>query len=78
VPKAASLYCYHHPFIRPELVPESRERALRRIRSSMEMLYDANALALGFIPDGRWFRWINPKIARQPHAISQVTVRSSY
>jgi hypothetical protein len=77
VAKAASLYAYHYPFVRPGLLPDARERALQSIRKSMEMLYDANALELGFIPDGRWFRWINPKIARQLHAISQATERSS-
>ena len=77
VAQAASLYAYHYAGVRPDLVPDARERALQRIRTSMEMLYDANSLELGFIPDGRWFRWINPNIARQPHAISQATVRSS-
>jgi len=67
VPRAASLYSYHHPFISPEILPDARERALQRIRKSMEMLYDANALELGFIPDGRWFKWINPMIP-QPMA----------
>src|SRR5215831_388023 len=47
VPRAASLYSYHHPFISPELLPDARERALQRIRKSMETLYDANALAAG-------------------------------
>jgi hypothetical protein len=63
VPRAVSLYSYHHPFIRPELLPGGRERALHRIRKNMELLYDANAVELGFIPDGRWFKWINPKMA---------------
>jgi hypothetical protein len=34
VPRAASLYSYHHPFIRAELLPDARERALQRIRKS--------------------------------------------
>jgi hypothetical protein len=63
VPRAASLYSYHHPFICAELLPDARERALQRIRKNMELLYDANALQLGFIPDDRWFEWMNPKIA---------------
>jgi hypothetical protein len=57
VPRAASLYSYHHPEISPELLSDGRERALQRIRKSMETLYDANALELGFLPDGRWFKW---------------------
>jgi hypothetical protein len=77
VAKAASLYAYLHPYVRPDLVPDARERALQRIRKSMEMLYDTNSLVLGFIPDGHWFRWINPTTARQPHAISQANVRLS-
>jgi len=72
VPRAASLYSYHHPYVRPELLPEARERALQRIRKSMEMLYDANALELGFIPDGRWFKWMDPKIAPGPGPISKL------
>jgi hypothetical protein len=67
VPRAASLYSYHHPFISPEILPDARERALQRIRKRMETLYDANALELGFVPDGRWFKWINPMIP-QPMA----------
>lgn len=63
VPRAASLYCYHHPFVSPELVPDARKRAFERIRKGMEALYDANALELGFVPDGRWFKWMNPKIS---------------
>ena len=72
VPRAASLYSYHHPYVRPELLPEARERALQRIRKSMEMLYDANALELGFIPDGRWFKWMDPKIAPGLEPISKL------
>jgi hypothetical protein len=64
VPRAASLYSYHDPYVRPELLPDARERALQRIRKSMEMLYDANALELGLIPDGRWFKWVNPYPSR--------------
>jgi hypothetical protein len=29
----------------------------------MEFLYDKNALELEFIPDGYWFKWLNPKAA---------------
>jgi hypothetical protein len=66
VPRAASLYSYHHPFVHPDLLPDARERMLQRIRKSMETLYEANALELGFIPDGRWFKWVNPKTAALP------------
>ena len=61
--RAASLYSYHYPFLKPDLVPDARKRALERIRKSLETLYDANALELGFVPDGHWFKWFNPKIA---------------
>jgi hypothetical protein len=38
----------------------------------METLYDANALELGFIPDGRWFKWMNPKTRRPPAPTGKV------
>jgi hypothetical protein len=65
VPRANSLYSYHTPSLNPELVPDSRKRALERIRSNMELLYDANALELGFVPDGAWFKWPNPNWPRR-------------
>jgi len=60
VPRADALYSYRNPFFNPQLLPEARERAVERIRRNMELLYDANALALGFVPDGAWFKWENP------------------
>jgi hypothetical protein len=59
VPRADTLYSYRNPSLNPDLSPEAREMALERIRKAMELLYDANALALGFVPDGNWFRWEN-------------------
>jgi len=64
VPRAASLYTYHHPDIRPELLPDGRERALQRIRKNMELIYDKNALDLGLVPDGNWFKWQNASSIR--------------
>jgi len=64
VPRAASLYSYHHPDIRPELLPDGRERALERIRKNMELIYDKNALDLGLVPDGNWFKWQNASSIR--------------
>jgi hypothetical protein len=60
MPRADSLYSYHSPGLNPELLPDSRERAMAQIKKGMELLYDANALELGFIPDGTWFKWRNP------------------
>src|SRR5258708_29378311 len=60
VARANSLYSYHRPWLDPQLLPDSRERTLERIRKNMELLYDANALDLGFNADANWFRWTNP------------------
>ena len=61
VAKADSLYSYRNPYVNPELPLEAREEAVQRIRKSIELIYDVNALALGFIPDGDWFKWENSK-----------------
>jgi hypothetical protein len=60
MPRADSLYSYHTPGLNSELLPDSRNRALAQIRGNMELLYDANALELGFVPDGVWFKWPIP------------------
>jgi hypothetical protein len=60
VPRAESLYSYRNPFLNSQLLPESRNNALIRIRRNMKLIYDANALELGFVPDGDWFKWKNP------------------
>lgn len=56
VPKAATLYSYRHPFLRADLLPLARQNALGRIRDRITVLYDKNALDLGFVLDGQWFR----------------------
>jgi len=61
VARADTLYSYRNPYLNPELSPEAREQALGRIRKTMELIYDANAVAVGFVPDGNWFKWENPK-----------------
>ena len=63
VPRSNSLYSYHNPGLNTDLLPDARERAVKRIRRDMEFLYDKNALELDFVPDGYWFKWINPKAA---------------
>jgi hypothetical protein len=63
VPRAVSLYSYHNPYISKSLLPDGRERASRRIRRDMELLYDKNALELGFVSDGDWLKWTNPELA---------------
>jgi hypothetical protein len=60
VPTAKSLYSYRNPSINRTLPPEVRLDISQRIRRDMELLYDTNALDLGFVPDGDWFRWQNP------------------
>jgi hypothetical protein len=63
IPRANSLYSYRNPHVSPNLLPDARINILRRIRRDMELLYDANALDLGFVPDGEWFSWKNPGCA---------------
>jgi hypothetical protein len=55
--RAESLNSYRNPYLRADLLPEAREHALQRIRRNMKLLYDANALNLGFMSDGAWYRW---------------------
>jgi hypothetical protein len=43
---------------------EEQQKAVPRIRRDMELLYDRNALDLGLVPDGKWFRWQNAKSIR--------------
>lgn len=57
VPKAETLYSYRNPYINPQLTPEARERALKRIRQNMQLLYDNNAQQLGFVCDDDWYKW---------------------
>ena len=57
VPKAETLYSYRNPYLDPRLTSTARNNTLLRIRRSMKLLYDANALELGFVPDGDWFKW---------------------
>jgi hypothetical protein len=59
ISRADSLYSYHTPGLRQDLLPAARQRALERIRKNMKLLYDANALELGFVPDGGWYKWTN-------------------
>lgn len=53
---------YRDPYVNPYL-SESRENALQRIRRHMLLLYDTNALDLGFVPDGDWLTWKNSEPA---------------
>lgn len=57
VPKAETLYSYRDPHLNPELTSKARENTLQRIRRSMQLLYDTNALQLGFVSDGDWYKW---------------------
>jgi len=61
VPRADTLYSYHSPTINMDLLPDARKRSIKRIRRNIELLYDANALRLGFVREGDWFVWTNPK-----------------
>lgn len=57
VPKAETLYSYRNPFLRGDLSPDARAHNIERIRRNMKLLYDTNAIQLGFIPNGDWFMW---------------------
>ena len=61
VARADSLYSYRKPYVNPELPLVAREETVQRIRKSIELIYDVNAIALGFIPNGDWFQWENPE-----------------
>ena len=63
VPMAASLYSYRRPFLREDLLPKARERTLQRIRVNMALLYDKNAIELGFVPDGDSYKWENLRMS---------------
>ena len=56
VPKAEALYSYHNPGVWAGLPSSARQHAVSRIRDRMTRLYDRNAVDLGFLPDGDWFR----------------------
>jgi hypothetical protein len=62
VAKADSLYSYHNPGLNVDLLSHARERAIKQIRQNMKLLYDANALQLGFVHDGDWFKWTNSEL----------------
>jgi hypothetical protein len=59
IPKAETLYSYRNPFLNSELLPQAREVSLQRIRRNMGLLYDKNALDMGFVSDGEWLKWKN-------------------
>ena len=63
IPKAETLYSYRNPYLSPQLLPKARIHTLARIRRNMKLLYDTNALDLGFFPDGEWLRW---KVSNSP------------
>jgi hypothetical protein len=48
----------HFPY-GPRTLTEEEQKAVPRIRRDMELLYDKNALELGLVPDGNWFKWQN-------------------
>jgi hypothetical protein len=57
VPKASMLTSFRYPYGRA--INEDLKKAVPRIRRNMELLYDSNALQLGLVPDGQWFKWQN-------------------
>jgi hypothetical protein len=50
---------------------EEHQKAVPRIRRDMELLYDRNALDLGLVPDGNWFKWQNAKYRNHRPSILQ-------
>jgi hypothetical protein len=47
-------FAHRNPYLNSQLTAKARENTLRRIRRSMQLLYDTNVLELGFISDGAW------------------------
>ena len=64
LPQARYIYAYRYPFLMPFLSLNGQAKALRGIRGSMELLYDTNAIAMGYIPDKNWLVWKNPDFIR--------------
>ena len=62
VPKANTLVSFRYPYGR--VLTEDRKKAVPRIRKIMELLYDNNALELGLVSDGDWFKWQNARPIR--------------
>lgn len=59
VAKAETLYSYRNPGLNPNLTETAREQILKQIRRDMRLIYDVNALDVGFLPDGNWLTWRN-------------------
>jgi hypothetical protein len=70
IPKAETLYSYRNPHLGPDLLPKARVHTLLRIRRNMRLLYDANALDLGFFPDGDWLRWECSNRPKERHQVA--------
>lgn len=64
VPMASTLYSYLNPNIPSRLTLKARENAKQRIQRSMSLIYDQNALSLGFEPNCGWLVWKNPELAK--------------
>jgi K+-sensing histidine kinase KdpD len=73
VPKANTLTSFLNPYGRA--LTEDRKKAVHRIRRDMELIYDGNALGLGLVPDGDWFKWENARSIRgyQPTLMGRVS-----
>jgi Domain of unknown function (DUF4118) len=65
VAKASTLVSFLNPY--GKALTEAREKVLPRIRRDMELIYDRNALELGLVPNGAWFRWRNPSAIQDYH-----------
>jgi len=61
---AEAVYSYHHPYLRSHLVPEVREREVKRIRANIELHHNVTASGLGFAFEDIWFKWQNHGNAR--------------
>ena len=70
IPMAKTLYAYRNPYLAPDLLPKARIHTLWRIRRNMTLLYDANALDLGFFPDGDWLRWECSNRPKERHQVA--------
>lgn len=71
VPRASTLASFRNPYGRSEMLTEGRIKSVPRIRRNMELLYDKNALDVGLVPDGDWFKWQNARLIRGRPTILQ-------
>jgi hypothetical protein len=73
VPKANTLTSFRNPYGRA--ITEELKKVVPRIRRNMELLYDKNALELGLLPEGDWFKWQNANAQSDQLTVMQHAAR---